>query len=42
MMEHPGFGYKETNFNVKLDGITGCRGSIVDPSLHVSRRVDEE
>lgn len=36
MMEHPGFGYKETNFNVKLNGVRACRGSILDSLLDIS------
>lgn len=33
MMEHPRFGYHETNFNVKLSGVRACRGSILDSVL---------
>ena len=30
MMEHPDFGYKETIFNVRLNGARACRGEILD------------
>ena len=33
MMEHPKFGYKETKFNVALDGVRACKGSIIDSLL---------
>lgn len=36
MMEHPRFGYREVNFNVRLDKVKVCRGSITDNLLDVS------
>lgn len=30
MMEHPEFAYKETVFNVFLNGVRACKGSLLD------------
>lgn len=36
MMEHSRFGFKETNFNIKLNGVRACRGSIINTLIGVS------
>ena len=36
MMEHPEFAYKETEFNVFLNGVRACKGTLLDTKKSTS------